>query len=598
MKNSFFKFFIAVFVMCSLFALTACGGGGSSSDPVPTTANVKIAVPGELFNQQTLSTRAVKLADKLIIRAVAYNKGSQVSGIQNIDVEATYGNNDSYMAEVRGLNTSFDYRFSAIYNNIQILNNHIGNSNITNGASFEVNIRTSLKALAYDAWVAKNPTDKSFKNFVQKAAEADYKTDSDFEKVYPYVDYQTSLSTIAKGQQASLPKASDVDISKIQTSGSSSGDEPKEMVFELTSDEGNVVSDNLYKINPSFTIRYSGRQIEESENKAKIENSIVVTDLASDKVVKTWKDDGTIGISFSENLAYNTQYTLSMSDVSDINGYKVISFKAISFTTVKEVIEINNSLSFSLPDGASLEVINCPTGAFNMGSLETELGRSENENQHLVHITKDFYIGKYEVTQAQYKALMGKYPSKYSQDTSKPAYTISYEDAKEYCKALNTRFANSLPNGYTFDLPTEAQWEYACRAGTSTSLNSGKNITTSDAECQNLNEVGWYAKNSDDTAHPVGQKKPNKWGIYDMHGNVNEWCNDWYGDDYDNDNQGQEGYLSNDPKGPKTGTLRVVKGGCYYSLPEDCRSARRLGLPPTINDNQFLGFRVALVPIQ
>ncbi len=119
------------------------------------------------------------------------------------------------------------------------------------------------------------------------------------------------------------------------------------------------------------------------------------------KVVKTWKDDGTIGISFSENLAYNTSFTLSMSDVSDINGCKVISFKAISFTTVKEVTEINNGLSFSLPDGASLEVIKCLAGAFDMGSLETELGRENNEKQHLVHITKDFYIGKYEVTQAQ-----------------------------------------------------------------------------------------------------------------------------------------------------------------------------------------------------
>ncbi len=263
------------------------------------------------------------------------------------------------------------------------------------------------------------------------------------------------------------------------------------------------------------------------------------------------------------------------------------------------VSEIDNGLSFSLPDGASLDIISCPEGVFYMGSLKEELGRSDNEEFHQVKITKSFYIGKYEVTQAQYKALMGKYPSEYSQDTSKPVYTVSYEDAKAFCNLLNTRFANSIPNGYTFDLPTEAQWEYACRAGTTTSLNSGKDITTAaDAECPNLNEVGWYAKNSDSTAHPVGQKKPNKWGIYDMHGNVEEWVRDWYADDYDNGDQGEVGYLWNDPTGPKTGELRVVKGGGYYSLPDACRSARRFGLPPTVNDNKFLGFRVALVPIQ
>ena len=613
MKNTFIKFSIAIFVVISLFALTACGGGGGggNSQLPPTTANVRITIPGDLFeNGNSGNARAAATVQSLKVSANPYlGNGIPITGneFQPITGNADLKDSGDYIANLSGLSKSCNYRFQVLFgegaNEKVLLQNHVDVASITEGASFKVNDISTKKVLAYEKWLENNPN-KTFNTFQtdcsKEASKIGYTEDLYFNTLVNFSknDLKESLVKITSGQQASLPTVDSVDAEKLPAS-SSSGDETKEMVFELTPDEGNIVSGDLYKINPTFIIRYSGQQIAESDNKVKIENSITVTDLASDKVVKTWKADGTIGISFSENLAYNTSYTLSMSDVSDINGYKVISFKAISFTTVKESSEIENGLSFSLPDGASLEVVNCPVGAFNMGSLETELGRSTNENQHLVHITKNFYIGKYEVTQAQYKALMGKYPSEYSDDTSKPAYTISYEDAKEYCAALNTRFANSLPNSYTFDLPTEAQWEYACRAETSTSLNSGKNITTAaDAECANLNEVGWYAKNSDSTSHPVGQKKPNRWGIYDMHGNVSEWCNDWYGEDYDNDNQGQEGYLSNDPKGPKTGELRVVKGGGYYSVPSDCRSARRFGLPPTTNDNKYLGFRVALVPIE
>ena len=598
----FFRNFFLVVAVISSLLLTACGGGGGSSNSSlpPTTAKVKVSIPANLFDDANLTpdVRAAITLQTLKIRAVPYNNGSVVGGVQQLEKEAPL-TNGNYVANL-DLGTNFDYRFLALHNDKELLKNHVSIASITSGASFNVDINTSYKTMAYDAWLANNPTDKSFKNFTAKSAESNLKNDSDFANVVNFQDnvYKESLIKIAKGQQASLPTISDVDVSNIPTSGSSSGDDPKEMVFELNSDEGNIVTDNLYKINPSFTIRYTGPQIADS-NRAIIENSIAVTDLTKDKIVITWNDDGTITVSFSGNLAYNTSYTLSMSDLSDINGCKVISFKALSFTTVKEVSEIDNGLSFSLPDGTSLDIISCPEGVFYMGSLKEELGRSENEEFHQVKITKSFYIGKYEVTQAQYKALMGKYPSEYSQDTSKPVYTVSYEDAKAFCNLLNTRFANSIPNGYTFDLPTEAQWEYACRAGTTTSLNSGKDITTAaDVECQNLDEVGWYINNSDSTSHPVGQKKSNKWGIYDMHGNVAEWVRDWYADDYDNGDQGEVGYLWNDPTGPETGEYRVVKGGSYYSAPYECRSAHRFGLSPTVNDNKFLGFRVALVPIQ
>ena len=599
---SFRNLFLVVAVISSLL-LTACGGGGggsSNNNLPPTTANVKVSIPGNLFDNGNQSNlRTVQTVQTLKIRAVPYNEGNIVGGVQQLEKEATLKDGD-YVANL-DLGKNFDYRFLVLHNDKELLKNHVSIASITSGASFDINIYTSYKTLAYDAWVAKNPSDKSCNNFLKKAAELGLSEEQkNFGNVvnFSYNDFKESLVKITSGQEASLPTTANVDTEKLPASGSSSGDDPKEMVFELNSDEGNIVTDNLYIINPSFTIRYTGPQIADS-NRAIIENSIAVTDLTKDKIVITWNDDGTITVSFSGNLAYNTSYTLSMSDLSDINGCKVISFKALSFTTVNEVSEIDNGLSFSLPDGTSLDIISCPEGVFYMGSLKEELGRSENEEFHQVKITKSFYIGKYEVTQAQYKALMGKYPSEYSQDTSKPVYTVSYEDAKAFCNLLNTRFANSIPNGYTFDLPTEAQWEYACRAGTTTSLNSGKDITTAaDGECQNLDEVGWYAKNSDSTSHPVGQKKSNKWGLYDMHGNVAEWVRDWYADDYDNGDQGEVGYLCNDPTGPKTGELRVVKGGGYYSLPDACRSARRFGLSPTVNDNKFLGFRVALVPIQ
>ena len=153
---------------------------------------------------------------------------------------------------------------------------------------------------------------------------------------------------------------------------------------------------------------------------------------------------------------------------------------------------------------------------------------------------------------------------------------------------MNSTYRNLIPNGYKFDLPTEAQWEYACRAGTTTSLNSGKNIT-SNGSCYNLDEVGWYSNNSDGYTHEVGQKKPNAWGIYDMHGNVWEWCRDWYGD-----------YPSasvTDPTGPNGGSNRVLRGGSWFSDARDCRSADRINYYPGSRSNE-LGFRLALVPVE
>ena len=183
---------------------------------------------------------------------------------------------------------------------------------------------------------------------------------------------------------------------------------------------------------------------------------------------------------------------------------------------------------------------------------------------------------------------MGKNPSLYKGGNC-PVEQVSWKDAKEFCNKLNERYAGKLPTGYRFDLPTEAQWEYACRAGTTTALNNGTNLTSEKGECSNLNEVGWYDKNNGSDGHKaVGQKRPNNWGLYDMHGNVWEWCRDWF-DDYTGD--------STDPTGPTSASRRVSRGGGWCSYAKNCRSADRLSYSP-VERRSYLGFRLALVPVQ
>ncbi len=206
----------------------------------------------------------------------------------------------------------------------------------------------------------------------------------------------------------------------------------------------------------------------------------------------------------------------------------------------------------------------CPAGTFTMGSPEDEKDRDSDETQHKVTLTKGFWMLETEVTQKQWKAVMGSLPDCGFKGDNLPVECVSWNDCQEFCKKCTQL-------GLPVQLPTEAQWEYACRAG-STGAYAG-----------NLDEMAWYSSNSGSTTHPVGTKKANAWGLYDMHGNVWEWCQDWYGD-----------YPSGsvtDPTGPSSGSDRVRRGGSWGHNARLCRSALRNSYDPG-NRYDHLGFRL------
>jgi formylglycine-generating enzyme required for sulfatase activity len=224
-----------------------------------------------------------------------------------------------------------------------------------------------------------------------------------------------------------------------------------------------------------------------------------------------------------------------------------------------------------------------PAGTFLMGSPATEEGRYDEEQQHQITISKPFYMQTTEVTQGQWKALMGTEPwkgtkfSKYVKEGAKyPATHVNWDDAVAFYKKLSAK------EGKTYRLPTEAEWEYACRAETKTAWSFGNDEKA-------LGDYAWHDENASDIgeeyAHQVGLKKPNAFGLYDMHGNVYEWCHDFYKDDY------YKQLPEKDPQGPAQGSSRVLRGGSWLAYTRDSRSAfrNRFGADDRYND---LGFRL------
>jgi formylglycine-generating enzyme required for sulfatase activity len=265
-------------------------------------------------------------------------------------------------------------------------------------------------------------------------------------------------------------------------------------------------------------------------------------------------------------------------------------------------LKTGDTTQLMLSNRVWLDLVWIAPGEFTMGSPETRIGflgalglssnqlhegengRCEDEGpQTKVTLSKGYWIGKYPVTQAQWQVLMGDNPSSFKTENDQhPVENITWTDAMLFCQKvyeLEGKSGSLLPAGYEYTLPTEAQWEFACRAGTTTRFYTGN----SDAD---LDAAGWFSGNHNHTTRPVGLKAPNAWGLHDMHGNVYEWCADWYADSY-------SGGEVVDPHGPAWSTYRIVRGGSWHLDARFCRSANRGRCVPC-GRNYDLGFRLAL----
>lgn len=323
--------------------------------------------------------------------------------------------------------------------------------------------------------------------------------------------------------------------------------------------------------------------------------------------------DGAAG----ELLQAGGPYHIVWDSAADWPGGHSSEFTVTATAEAKEnwprylVVDLNTGAITTSSTGPDLSDDTCRTtelwlrriqkGTFTMGSPDTEVGRFSSETQHQVTLTEDFYIGVFPITQKQFFLVYGSNPSNYQGDT-RPVEKINYGILRGESKGAGWPSSNEVDEdsflgklraktGRDFDLPTEAQWEYACRAGTTTALNTGKNLTWPSQDSA-MDEAGRYLSNQKDgrggySEHTkVGSYLPNAWGLYDMHGNVRECCLDWYQKDLGNS-------AVTDPKGPATGTDRSDRGGSFFFYAQHCRSATRNKLSP-LGSSPFLGGRVAL----
>jgi formylglycine-generating enzyme required for sulfatase activity len=268
-----------------------------------------------------------------------------------------------------------------------------------------------------------------------------------------------------------------------------------------------------------------------------------------------------------------------MKTLSRISAILILSLLASAWLTAQENRKKPESKRITLPGGIAMEFVRIHLGSFLMGSEDAEFGRAADEGpRRKVRISRPFFLGRFEVTQAQWKAVMGNNPSAFRLQPHAdrlPADMITWNDAMDFVSKIN-----QLGIG-RFRLPTEAEWEYACRAGTTTPYYWGN-----DRSQATLSKYAWGYSRAEGKSHPVGTLLPNAWGLYDMTGNVWEWCSDWF-QPYDSSD-------TLDPGGLETGERKIYRGGSWYNEPEALRSANRHGHAPKGNGGLNAGFRLVM----
>ena len=309
---------------------------------------------------------------------------------------------------------------------------------------------------------------------------------------------------------------------------------------------------------------------------------------------QAWAEPGAAGHDARDG---NLTASVTVTGTVDINttGTYLLTYSvadaAGNTATANRTVTVVGNRSVELNATVAMDMLWVPAGTFTMGSPTTEAGRqADREDEHNVSLTQGFYLGKYEVTQAQYEAVMtgntdslSATPSQWPNNPNRPVEKVSWADAQIFLTRLNAQQSANIPAGWAYVLPTESQWEYACRAGTTTAYSWGASIASSNA---NYNWDGGANDGNDfKQTRDVGQYGANPWGFFDMHGNVWEWTADWYQAAY------PIGNPVIDPTGPASGSYRVLRGGSWITVGPNLRSAKRLSNTPGPRGNS-VGFRV------
>jgi formylglycine-generating enzyme required for sulfatase activity len=318
-----------------------------------------------------------------------------------------------------------------------------------------------------------------------------------------------------------------------------------------------------------------------------------------------------LSITGAVGTIYSVEYVTDLAKTNNPSAWRCLEFLQLPASPYlwadKSAPATGKRFYRASVSAAPTNMVFIPPGTFRMGSPTNEVDRYPviggldwEGPQTAVAISRGYWMGKYEVTQGEYLALMGSNPSQFKGDTNRPVEMVAWGNATNYCGKLTQRerLAGRIATNAVYRLPTGAEWEYACRGWTSTRFSYGDDLGYTE-----LTNYAWYRDNSGGTTHPVGQKLPNPWGLYDMHGNVWEWCKDWIGD--------YGGGIAVDPQGPATSdphycqffpTHEIRGGGLpdYYGDAKHCRSVVRgayySGMPDYSDFS--IGFRVVLAPGQ